>query len=439
MINRTTRPCAAKRLSPWALGALGGTALAVAGSGLAAAADKIELTELVYTSHGQAWKDYLNAKEKAFEALHPDIHITFVDSGGSEATKLNVLLTAGTPPDIADFYPAMASPFIGKDVFLNLNPYIARDKVNLSAYMKPTIDAFEANGELWGLPMSIYPIPAWYNLDLFNQAGLATPYQMGLDNWTWDTVRNYGKKLTVRDAQGKFTQLGLDRFAARPEIQIRQAGGMEYDKYVLPTKSQWASQPVVDAISYISSIINDDQSASASFLSDFYYWTGRSGIDLVDGPGILGVYMSKAKFQWDIAPQPKGPANRGTLVTPGLGLQILKASKHADAAWEWIKFLAVDPQGVKDFVSTTGGMPSLLSVVKEYPQYATTLPAHWQVFSDVSLDPASYSGYIVPDTRITSAANAGMKLAFTGKMPAQSAMKQVDEQVTAFFKEDNAK
>ncbi len=51
---------------------------------------------------------------------------------------------------------------------------------------------------------------------------------------------------------------------------------------------------------------------------------------------------NEAGFNWDVAPMPSGPAGRFTSVNSA-GFVISKASPHADAAWEFIKYVLSAP------------------------------------------------------------------------------------------------
>ena len=51
---------------------------------------------------------------------------------------------------------------------------------------------------------------------------------------------------------------------------------------------------------------------------------------------------SDAKFKWDIAPMPKGPAGQATSVNSA-GFVVGKASKNPDAAFEFLKYVLSKP------------------------------------------------------------------------------------------------
>jgi multiple sugar transport system substrate-binding protein len=51
---------------------------------------------------------------------------------------------------------------------------------------------------------------------------------------------------------------------------------------------------------------------------------------------------AEAKFKWDVAPMPKGPAGQATSVNSA-GFVVGKASKNPDAAFEFLKYVLSEP------------------------------------------------------------------------------------------------
>ena len=67
------------------------------------------------------------------------------------------------------------------------------------------------------LPIEVYSIVTWYNLDMLRQAGLTPPAELKPGEWTWQLMREYGRKLTKdEDGDGIAEIWGLDRMRSRP-------------------------------------------------------------------------------------------------------------------------------------------------------------------------------------------------------------------------------
>lgn len=267
---------------------------------------------------------------------------------------------------------------------------------------------------------------------------MITPHELGEEQWNWSTVREYGKKLTRRNADGVLTQLGLYRFRYRPNIQIGQAGGMQYDRFVNPTASRWNTPEVIAALSFIQGAIVEDGTALYRFDNTFRFWNGTSGINLIDGPGIIGPYLSNVDFNWDIAPQPMGPANNGSEVRPAIGLQISAQSRHPEIVWEWVNFIATRQEAITRFAQITGRLPALLEVAQQYGRYVPVAPKHWEVFHEVSLNPHSFPSYVVPDDRVGRAENEILNRVWAGEMSVPAAVQMIDEMVNALLQSGSA-
>src|SRR5262245_2100376 len=90
---------------------------------------------------------------------------------------------------------------------------------------------------------------------------------------------------------------------------------------------------------------------------------------------------AQLEFKWDVAPMPSGPVGRATSVNSA-GFVVSKDSKHADAAWEFVKF-AVSQQGQQRLTELGFAIPVLKSIA-ESPTFLQqkVAPINEQVFLD---------------------------------------------------------
>lgn len=402
-------------------------------------AEKVHITHLSYASHSQSWHDFLNEMKQEFEKTHPGYAVDIMIEA-DPAEKFAVMMAGGNSPDVLDLTTTQAGPFIYKGDFVDLNPYVQRDgSVDLSAYPEVIVQGFtDHKGRLIAMPISIYPIVTWYNKDLLGSAGLTTPKQLG-DGWTWDALREYGRKLTKdQDGDGANDIWGIDRIRYRSYIQVRQAGGFFYDREMLPTESRVTSEPVLTALEFLRKLVVDDvstQPPGTPNQGDTYLWKGRAAVDVVDGPGIIGSLMKDVSFDWDITMQPMGPDNNASAIFPG-GFEVSAHSKHTDAAWEWVKFIATREKSVQEFTRITGRLPAMKKVALDYDRYVPSLPDNWQVFFNQTLNSQNLLGAgIIPDGRITTTLNQQLGRIWSGEAPVKAAMEEADRQISQFFAE----
>ncbi len=407
--------------------------------GSSLAAEKVSITHMTYGAHSDSWHEFLRQMKVGFEQEHPDIDVNIVIET-NPPEKFAVMIVGGSSPDVLDMSTSQAGPFIAQGDLLDLHPYIERDaRISPDVWPDVALNGLtDPQGRLVGLPISFYPIVTWYNKDLLAQAGLATPAELG-DAWNWDAMRSYGQKLTKdENGDGQNEIWGIDRIRARSYIQVRQAGGYYYDRATLPTESRLTSEPVIEAIEYLHSIVVEDgtsQSPTTPNVAETYLWKGRAAIDVVDGPGIIGTLMKDVSFDWDIAPQPMGPANNGSAIFPG-SFQISRHSKQQDAAWEWVRYIAGREEAVRAFTSITGRMPAMSSVAREYDAFVPNLPENWMTFFDQTLNPDNLmdSG-ILQDSRLTTVLNTQLNEIFSGTTAVRPALEEAHRQSESIFAE----
>jgi len=107
------------------------------------------------------------------------------------------------------------------DQWADLAPYIKSSNFDTSVFDTSLVNMYQTQAGQVGLPFAVYPSALEYNTALFDEAGLAYPpakygdkYKMpdgSMVDWSWDTLTQVAKLLTV-DANGKnATEDGFDK------------------------------------------------------------------------------------------------------------------------------------------------------------------------------------------------------------------------------------
>lgn len=399
----------------------------------------IELMHMSNSSHGMGWLTFLEEQAEAFNALHPDIKVTVVQSG-SYVNRITTMIAGGSPPDVTDFAPHHAAVLARNSGFVDLRSLMAADprfdkdgilEVGFSPVTSP-------EGVIWGLPMDIYPLVTYYNTDLFRSAGLATPNEISPEEWNWDHVVAIGKKTTRIGDNGQVLVYGIDRPDQRWQNVLVQGGAIPYDRMVEPTESRWNAPPVQESMDWLRSLFIDHQIAAprgSAAVSAHYFWLGKSAMHLAYGPGMIGGSYTNIGFGYDVADTPLGPANRGSTFTVN-SFQIPTGTAHPEAAWEWIKFLATNEESVLRFVQLTSRTPVLRSVQGEYPRYATDPPTHWIKYYEVAMNPDSEPMIInsISD-RIDPVVNTMLNAVLRGQEATGPALAEAHRRVSAILAE----
>ena len=149
--------------------------------------------------------------ERAFEAANPDIDMVVeVLPSSTYQRKLPVMIASGTAPDLFECSPESSASFpnfASKDAYLDLEPLIERDNIDIDQWFASVIQSCRYEGKLYVLPKKLNgPASVHYNMDLFDAAGLAYPNP----DWTWDDALAMARRLT-RDLDGddRIDQWGL--------------------------------------------------------------------------------------------------------------------------------------------------------------------------------------------------------------------------------------
>jgi multiple sugar transport system substrate-binding protein len=368
-----------------------------------------------------------------FNADHPEMVLSLEIYRNAVAyDTLATQIATGNAPDIIGPIGIRALQSFG-DQLLDLSPYITENNVDLSEIPQGLVDAYKLDGKQIGIPMAVYPSFFYYNKALFEEAGLPEPPHKVGDTydgkpWTWDTVAELAKKLTV---DGKGNDATSADFDAEDIVQY----GLD---------SQWTEN---DARAWATvfggsgSILADD-GKTAQFPDnwrsglEFYYdgvWDGhfipnKAAVDGMAGGNTFQsgqvamdvvhlwytccVYPAEGTppvTDWDIAVLPEGPDGNTTSKLHADTIGILASSKHPDEAFQALQYLAASPE----LTQVWGAMPAIQSQQDAFfaslDERFAPLKVDWQVAKDMLAFPdvPSHESFM-PDFSRADAANKAL-------------------------------
>jgi multiple sugar transport system substrate-binding protein len=273
----------------------------------------------------------------AFHVANPKITVKVtVSDWDTYWDKLQTGIAGGDAPDVFAMDGPLFPDYQGRDVLLDLKPYIDKSGYDLTQLADQAVADFTTPGGQFGLPRDLNVVALYYNKKMFDAAGVPYPD----DTWDWAKLVEVGKKLTLKGADGKVSQWGF----------YTETSDME---------NYWSSlvwQNGGDIISadHKTSLVGSDQAVGGmQFLQDLIYKDKIMDVPVADkgdefeqgqaameanGSWLVATHLA-AGIDFGIAPLPKGPVGRFTSINP-TGAVVFKGTKNPDAAWEFVKYLA---------------------------------------------------------------------------------------------------
>lgn len=177
---------------------LGLSAGLAAGMALSAAAET-ELTMYYPIAVGGALTEVVDGIVADFQAENPDIKVNAIYSGNYDDTRVRALsaLNSGEPAQLAVMFSIDAYDLIEQDLILPFDG-LTDDAAWLDSFYPALMANGKIEGQTWGIPFQRSTIVAYYNKDMFRDAGLDPESPPT----TWDEMIEVGKKLTKDDTYG---------------------------------------------------------------------------------------------------------------------------------------------------------------------------------------------------------------------------------------------
>ncbi len=333
------------------------------------------VTTIVY---GQTWDPgegpYIKTWMERFNTKYAgQVKVDQGDQGDSN--KVAALAASDTLPDILAVGSTVVQSWIPRGWVKNMQPYIDQDKTfDIADFTPPSLFAYRQRGSLYGLPFDEGPLLLWYNLDMFDAAGVKYPDE----SWTFDDVLNAAVKLTK--VQGQDKVFGMASIPGSPFTPSQYT-------MVAPFGGGWVNdvedQTVVDAPGTIQGmqwwldlLIKNKAVPTADEAKTIQLWpffAQRAAM------GITGTWSASqaaqiGKFRYDVSHYPKGPKGRITGAN-GSGLTISKNTKAPDASWLFISnFLSKEGQA-ELFASNGRGSPARASAWALFEKSPSAMPS----------------------------------------------------------------
>lgn len=174
---------------------------AVSSAALSSAAyAETELTMYYPIAVGGALTEVVDGIVADFEAANPDIKVNAIYSGNYDDTRVRALsaLASGEAAQLAVMFSIDAYDLIEQDLIVAFDDIEGVDADWLDSFYPALMANGKIEGKTWGIPFQRSTIVAYYNKDMFRDAGLDPDSPPS----TWDEMISMGKALTNDDTYG---------------------------------------------------------------------------------------------------------------------------------------------------------------------------------------------------------------------------------------------
>ncbi|WP_239138223.1 ABC transporter substrate-binding protein [Actinoplanes regularis] len=326
-----------------------------------------------------------------FQTGHPAIKVTV--KSGQDDSKVTQAIGAGNGPDVGLSYSTdIVGKFCSSGAWVDLKPYLERDRVDLGQLNVTTRSYTEFDGKRCAMPFLADAYGMYYNKDLFAKAGIAGPPK------TLAELTEDAKKLTVRNPDGSLKQVGflpLYDFYENAAAHLAPATGAKWltgdGKSAVGTDPNWKTlltwqKDLVDWYGY-DNLTKFKAGLGDEFSADNAFQKGQVAIN-IDAEYRLAFLKDQApKLKYGVAPLPTSdPARYGGGYVTGNIMGISKNAKNPEAAWELIKYLTTDDAAVTKLAGLIKNVPT---TTKSIADPALNADPDFKAFIDIFNNPNS--------------------------------------------------
>jgi multiple sugar transport system substrate-binding protein len=297
-----------------------------------------EPAQQAYAAAMEAW-----AKVNPRITLQPDI----TANSGLHQPGLTAQIAGGTPPDVCQVDWNYSVDFALDGLLLPLDDVMRKERVSPDEWFGGQMEQLRLGGKYHGLPITGHADLLYYNRDLFQRAGVATPPAQ--PTWRWQDVLAAAERLTRRPAGDvQASQWGLQvNFNLTQALgsAIWQNGGTITDTRENPTRTTLDAK-AQDAIQWLVDLRLKHQVAT----------TDADQQALGGNPFVLGkvamfwgwsahLYTTMAPirdFWWDLTFVPRGPGGTQASSAANNHLAALKSTREPALAWKLMYFFAAE-------------------------------------------------------------------------------------------------
>lgn len=342
-----------------------------------------ELTVWVHVPEDDPEGEMYALRAKEFEEKHEDVKVNIehiIKSGGGSGynDRLNAAIQAGDLPDVFTLESVHIASFVNSDILLPLDEYLGEDVIG--SYIDTIIKSGSVGDNLYGLQSFELSAPVFFNVDLFEAAGIEIPADEN-GNWTLDLAWSFDEFLensrTLKEYMGQEPvnflpdNSGWQMYAHSPIIfsnggQIVGENGLDADGYL-------NSENTIEALNFINTLFRDG--LTSSIAREDAFATEQAAISF-EGPWMIDVFTNEfPDLNWSLMPYPYGKEGNNSAPHGTMYVVASNDTKYPELAAELVAHLT-NKESAKAMEEAAGFIPGhreLLDSSETFSEYPKKL------------------------------------------------------------------
>jgi multiple sugar transport system substrate-binding protein len=285
----------------------------------------------------QAEIDVYTAASETIDAAWDGVSLEYEPGGSESASYQDVLVTeieAGTAPDVFWIPGTDVARFAKAGLILNLADIAAADST-FSAdnfYAGPmgflTAPVEDGTDALWGIPRDVSAFALYYNVDLFDEAGLNYP---GGDDWDWARFTDAAN--AINDLGDEIYGFGMNAWWANWGYFVNAAGSSFFNEDF--TGCGLNNEGTVEGLEAAAALFASNAAIPWGTDSEPPFLAGNVGM-FMNGRWATPGTIANADFNWNVAPLPIGPSGEATNWLFWGAYVVNANTAHPQEAWELV-------------------------------------------------------------------------------------------------------
>ena len=286
-------------------------------------------------------------------------------------TLLEAGASGGEMPDVFWTHSNTVQMYMENDLLLDLDPYIEKDGVDLTAYYPGVVDLYtRTDGKHYALPKDHDTIALLYNKAIFDEYGVAYP----TDDWTYEDMYEVSKAIT-EGSKGEVYGMAMNTSNNQDgwyNLVYAYGGKMITDDHKGTTIGSAEGKAGMEMMRKLLSV-GAPQTVVAETGTDSLFKSGKAAM-ITQGSWMINSFYTAenaADYAWAMLPYADVNANAACdegerwSAYNGLGWAASYNTEDPDAAWGLISYFCSE-QGQLEQAKLGVTMGGMLGVSEEF-------------------------------------------------------------------------